>query len=139
MKFLDAFRLAARGKTRDGKTVAPGDITIWEGTLDGDAYRLRVTVRCRVAGESFLTSSNMRLRTTRTGEGGWFLDVVIARGPATAERRAQIAALIDAVERADAARANKPPRRVRVRAQGERLRPPGLGDIFDLTNSTESS
>jgi hypothetical protein len=92
-------------------------VTTWVGLVDGERYVLRVSPRLREPLESFLTSSNHRLRSSHIGRGGHFLDVEVLDGSISGERAKRLTATISDVE-AEAG-TDRP---VRLRARGERFR-----------------
>jgi len=80
-RFLDVFEKVSQAKVGAspvGKSWPADEIT-WAGTWKGQRVVIRTRPRTRVPGETFLISSNQRLRTSGH-QGLEFLDVAILEG-----------------------------------------------------------
>lgn len=117
------FHLVDHRVVGGGAKIMGRDMTTWVGLVHGERFVLRISPRTCVAGESFLTSTNHRLRDSHVGRGGYFLDVEVLSGPAAGAAADELVALLVAVEHEDASR-----RTVRLRVRGAKFRSGLLAD-----------
>ncbi len=111
------FHLVERRQAGGGPKTSARDVTTWIGIVHGERFVLRVSPRLWHAGESFLTSSNHRLRSSHVGRGGHFLDVEVLAGPVEGRPPQDVIAMMRAVEDEEGTR-----RPVRLRARGDSFR-----------------
>jgi len=119
--FAHRFRKLSEREVGGGSKTTGATQTEWLGDVDGRRVKLRVTVRCIVEGELFLTSSNQRLTDSNVGRGGHFLDFVFVHGDLDEPRRLKLAAWVMETDT----------RPVRFRRKGERLYRHGVGSVMD--------
>lgn len=112
--FEKSFQLVGSRQVGGGSRTTPADETTWSGRFEGKDARLRITPRTMIEGESYLTSGNQRLRDTKLGEGGYFLDVEIRQGEFTDAEKLRLAQVI--------AQSDSLGRPARVRMTGEKFR-----------------
>ena len=119
--FADHFRKLSERTVGGGAKTTGATETVWRGVVDMVQMTIRVTVRCIVQGESFLTCSNHRLTDSNVGRGGHFLDVVFVQGDLDGPRRLKLAAWIMEVDT----------RPLRFRRTGETLPRGGTASVMD--------
>lgn len=130
MRFEEAFTLESKRQARSSAKTSGGTITVWSGEVNGQACRIRITPRARVAHHAFLVNANARLpggeEHRHQLRGGDFLDVQVVEGALDDAALRELARLVDAAEVADT-EAGGELRPARVRRKGEKLRGDALG------------
>jgi hypothetical protein len=118
--FLQRFNQTGHRAVGGGPKTTPADETTWVGTVEDLApATIRIRPRPITEGEGFLTPGNARLRSSKVGQGGHFLDVEIVRGELTLEQRNKLHDMV--------AEADSQGRPVRVRKAGEPFRSGNVG------------
>jgi N12 class adenine-specific DNA methylase len=127
-KFTDAFTIVGQRKVGGGAKTFPADEYTWKGEFEGVPVTMVTRPRTIVEGEGFLTSGNMRLRDSKVGDGGHFVDAVVD-GDLTTEQLTRLQEFMEG---------SGDERPIRVRRKGEPLGRSGvLGGEIDLSTPTE--
>jgi hypothetical protein len=130
-KFEDVFtkiKDEKKGRPQTYAKTTQADERTWAGLIDGKKVVVRTRPRTITEGESFLTPGNMRLRDSKVGQGGHFVDVEVLEGDSPAVRTK----LQQLVEGSDT-------RPVLVRGKGEPFRTGHPGMPAAATRTTETA